>query len=152
MTDDSEKDKERFLKNIEKDASGCWRWCAGRFSDGYAAFCLRGRTLLAHRASLLLFTEKKELTPGLVVCHSCRNKDCVNPEHLSEKTKEENNGSDRVRDGTDIGGERNPRSKLCWEAVRRIRQSQESRKTLAECYGVSKSAIVSVLRNKTWKE
>ncbi len=60
-------------------------------------------------------------------------KDCVNPEHLSEKTKEENNGSDRIRDGTDIGGERNPRSKLCWEAVRRIRQSQESRKTLAEC-------------------
>jgi len=152
MTDDSEKDKKRFLSNIQKDASGCWRWCAGRFSDGYAAFCLRGRTLLAHRASLLLFTEKKELTPGLVVCHSCRNKDCVNPEHLCEKTKEENNGSDRVRDGTDIGGERNPRSKLCWDAVRRIRQSQESRKTLAECYGVSKSAIVSVLRNKTWKE
>lgn len=152
MEDYSEKDRERFLKNVQKDEGGCWRWCSGRFSDGYAAFCLRGRTLLAHRVSLLLFTEKKEFTAGLVVCHSCRNKDCVNPEHLSEKTKSENNGDDRKRDGTDIGGEKNPRCKLTWGDVTFIRNSKESRQRLADSYGVSKSCIASILRNKSWKE
>jgi hypothetical protein len=95
MTDET-KDQERFLKYVQKDEStGCWRWTGSKACTGYANFYYKGAVYLAHRASLLIFGRVKELTPGLNVAHSCRNRDCVAPDHLSEKTKSENNGTDK---------------------------------------------------------
>jgi uncharacterized protein YjcR len=81
----------------------------------------------------------------------------VNPDHLAEKTKSENNGPDKVRDGVDNSGERCHFSKLSWEKVREIRKKMEedttsNLKELAKSYGVTYNCITSVLRRKTWKE
>ena len=75
-------DQERFLKYVEKDATGCWRWTGSRAVTGYCNFFYKGTTWLAHRASLLIFKKVKELTPGMQVGHTCRNRDCVSPHHL----------------------------------------------------------------------
>ena len=151
-------DQTRFISYVEKDdTTCCWRWTGSRAITGYANFYYRGTTYLAHRASLLIFGKVKELTPGLNVTHSCRNRDCVNPDHLAEKTKSENNGPDKVRDGVDNSGERCHFSKLSWEKVREIRKKMEedttsNLKELAKSYGVTYNCIASVLRRKTWKE
>ena len=149
---DSDKDQERFLKYVEKDPeSCCWRWIGSKAITGYGNFYYKGTVYLAHRASLLIFGKVKELNKKLNVTHSCRNRDCVSPHHLSEKTASENNGADKKRDGTDNSGEKCHFSKLNWYKVCEIRKSEKSRKDLAKAYGVTTSCIANILRCKSWK-
>ena len=151
MSEELSKDQERFLKYVQKDEStGCWRWTGHKACTGYCNFYYKGAVYLAHRASLLIFNRVKVLTPGLNVAHSCRNRDCVAPDHLSEKTKSENNGTDKRTHGVDNSGERSHFSKLNWEKVSEIRKSDQKPKVLAEKYGVTQSCISSILRCKTW--
>ena len=146
------KDQERFLKYVDKRDDGCWIWTGSVAVTCYGNFFYRGTTYLAHRASLLIFDRVKSLTPGLQVAHSCSNRNCVNPDHLSEKTKSENNGPDKKRDGTDNSGSKCHFSKLDWDKVSEIRSSNLTQKELSKTYGVSTSCISSILRGKTWKE
>ena len=143
-------DQKRFLSYVKKEENGCWRWTGSRAVTGYCNFFYKAKTMLAHRASLLIFGKVKELTPGLHVTHSCSNRDCVAPDHLTEKTQSENNGADKKRDGKDNSGERCHFSKLDWTKVCSIRNSTQKVKELAEKYGVSCSCISSVRKNKTW--
>ena len=155
MSEELSKDQERFLKYVQKDEStGCWRWTGSKACTGYCNFYYKGSQYLAHRASLLIFGRVKVLTPGLNVAHSCRNRDCVAPDHLSEKTRSENNGADKKAHGVDNSGERSHFSKLTWEKVSEIRKPSEQPKKikdLAQTYGVSVTCISNILRNKTWK-
>lgn len=150
-TPEADKDQERFLKYVEKDDTGCWRWTGSRAITGYCNFFYKGTTYLAHRASLLIFKKVKELTPGMQVGHTCRNRDCVSPHHLEQRTKEQNNGEDKRRDGVDNGGARCHFSKLTKEDVDTIRTSTKSQKELAEEYKVTRSCISCIIREKTWK-
>jgi hypothetical protein len=74
----------------------------------------------------------------------------VAPDHLSEKTKSENNGTDKRTHGVDNSGERCHFSKLNGEKLSEIRKSDQKPKVLAEKYGVTQSCISSILRCKTW--
>jgi len=154
VPDTSEETKARFMKYIEKDEStGCWIWKGSRAVTGYSNFFYMGKTSLAHRVCLLLFGVKTVLTAGLFCCHTCRNRGCCNPAHIVEKTREENNGEDKRRDGTDCSGEKCHFSKLDWQQVKEIRESEGvNQGILAEQYGVSKSCISSVICCKTWKK
>jgi hypothetical protein len=65
------------------------------------------------------------------------------------------NASDRLRDGTHNEGERHPMAKLTVAQVRHIRQQLENgplgtAARLARELGVSKTAIGSIKRGKTW--
>jgi len=148
--DEQTPDQKRFLSYVKKEENGCWRWTGSRAVTGYCNFFYKAKTMLAHRASLLIFGKVKELTPGLHVSHSCMNRDCVAPDHLTEKTQSENNGADKKRQGKDNSGERCHFSKLDWTKVCSIRNSTQKVKELAEKYGVSCSCISSIRKNKTW--
>lgn len=150
MSDTLTKDQERFLSYVDKDDAGCWKWHGSIANTGYANFYYKGKVFLAHRASLLIFNKVTHLTPGLQVSHSCGNRDCVAPDHLSEKTRSENNGVDKRAHGRDCSGTKCHFSKLDWEKVEAIRTSLKKRKELASVYNVSNSCISSILRNKTW--
>ena len=143
--------QKRFLSYVKKDeATGCWKWTGSIARTGYGNFFYKGTVWLSHRASLLVFEKVKELTPGLHVSHACGCRECVNPDHLSEKTSKENNGKDKKDHGKDCSGERCHFSKLNWEKVEAIRVSEKKRKELASDYGVSISCITSILMNKSW--
>jgi hypothetical protein len=143
-------DQKRFLSYVKKDGD-CWRWTGSIARTGYGNFFYKGTVWLSHRASLVIFDKVKSLTPGLHVGHACGNRDCVNPDHLKEKTASENNGQDKREHGKDCSGERCHFSKLNWEGVEAIRASDKKRRELASDYGVSMSCIANILRKKTWK-
>ena len=77
----------RFWGKVNKTDS-CWEWIACINSHGYGAFSLNGKSELSHRLS---YENKYEKIPeGLDLDHLCRNRKCVNPDHLEAVTRQTN--------------------------------------------------------------
>lgn len=68
--------------------SGCFEWTGAMSSNGYGQFWLNGKNVGAHRVSYEQFVE--EIPDGLEIDHLCRNRKCVNPDHLEPITGSEN--------------------------------------------------------------
>lgn len=72
----------RFWSKVQKTDT-CWNWTAALNNKGYGQIGLgghRGRSVLAHRASWEL--HKGPIPYGATLDHLCRNRRCVNPDHL----------------------------------------------------------------------
>jgi len=79
----------RFQSKIAEDLNtGCWRWTAAIKGNGYGNSWLDGRNQPAHRVIYQLLIGKIEA--GLDLDHLCRNRICVNPDHLEPVTRSVN--------------------------------------------------------------
>ena len=80
----------KFLSKVKtKDEKCCWEWLGATHSiKGYGQHYISGQNYPAHRISYTLF--KGKISSGLIIDHICRNRSCVNPDHLREFTAREN--------------------------------------------------------------
>lgn len=147
---------ERFWRFVEKRGEkDCWIFKSGRADgSGYGHFQPGGKgtnSVVAHR---WLYEQINGPIPdGLLVCHHCDNRRCVNPAHLWLGTPKENT-QDMIRKGRHARqaplGTENGKSILTPKDVKFIRRSNEPHTVLARILGVSPNAVRGVRTGRTW--
>ena len=121
-------------------SAGCWEWNNHRNLKGYGCLRKDGKNWLAHR---YFYQARFGAIPvGCEIDHLCKNRACVNPEHVEAVSHKEN-----------IIRGRN--TKLTKNAVREIRNRVPSydvgvMKKLAIEYGVTYANIRNIVKNITW--
>ncbi len=79
---------DRFISKIIVSPNNCWEWQGSKTKEGYGRFSFNNIMIIAHRFS---YEIHKECIPReLEIDHLCRNRKCVNPNHLETVTHKEN--------------------------------------------------------------
>lgn len=124
--------------------------------DGYAKKKIEGKTYRAHRAAFCLarnipFSD----IAGQSVLHSCDNPMCINPEHLSLGSHQENM-LDMRNKNRQAKGQKISKAKLTEQQVLEIKTTYvrysrtRSCKVFANKFGVSVRAINAIIEGKNW--
>lgn len=146
---------------------GCWLWTAPVTAAGYGKIAIPGKkSVSAHRMAYELTVGP--IPAGLMVCHHCDIKRCVNPDHLFLGTARDNS-HDAMKKGllphgptaavnrhpeTRARGERQGAAKLTDAQVREIKRILRagllSQRSLARLLGVSERTIGWIANGKRW--
>lgn len=118
---------------------GCWVWQRCLDEKGYGNVRVEGRTTRAHRH--YYERDRGPIPEGMELDHLCRNRACVNPDHLEPVTHAENS-------------RRGAQTKLTPAEVQAIRArlaQGELLRVLAHEFGVSVPTIGNIKCGDTWR-
>lgn len=136
----------RFLNYVNK-TEYCWNWTGSRDLKGYGQTTKGSKKIKSHRLSYELF--KGEIINYLLVCHSCDNPSCVNPDHLWLGTNQDN-----MKDMHDKG---RIFTKLTPYQIHKIRDAWNNNyyhglgSELCKKYGVTIGHLSNIVNRKIWK-
>ena len=77
------------LHSLGMSDSECWLSDYVKNLDGYACICSDGRRPMLHRVAYEAYYAEP-IPDGMLVCHTCDNPGCFNPEHLFLGTHQDN--------------------------------------------------------------
>jgi hypothetical protein len=131
----------------------CWPWQGCITGVGYGSVWTPEQRLKG--AHVVAYVLANGPPPPLATCvlHTCDNRRCCNPGHLSAGTKADNSRDMAVKRRSTIGV-RNPQSKLDPASVgelRRLAAVGVTQQALARQFGVSQSAVSLVLSRRRWR-
>jgi hypothetical protein len=135
---------ERFFSRVRK-GPGCWQWVGAATPRGYGKLSVNNKLMYAHRFSYL--HHKGELDAGKLVCHTCDNPSCVNPDHLFQGTSLDNS-----RDMSLKG--RAPKGRLSESqvaAIRRRYSAGETAMSVAKDYGCSDTLVYGIAAGRFYR-
>jgi len=132
---------------VPEPNSGCLLWLGMVNNSGYGIVAKK----LAHRVAYWM--DRGAIPEGMLVCHTCDVRSCVNPRHLFLGTN-----ADNVRDAVAKGkykrGEASPSSRLKNKDIMVIRQriaAGHTNKCIANDYGVTPPTINQIKTGKRWR-
>lgn len=151
---------ERFDKFVVADGD-CLRWIGGvtkpgpRCAGGYGQFGVKreGKHTHVYAHRYAYERHKGSIPKGLQIRHSCNNRWCVNPAHLSVGTRQDNMNDMKVA-GRQSKGINRPLSKLTEAQVLEIRRryaAGERGCDIKKDYNVSQCVMSRVVNRLTWK-
>lgn len=159
LSDDIE---ERFWSKVDKKSeSECWLWKARITNGGYGQFRLDPKKphVPAHRVAWQL-ANNQDIPEGMVICHKCDTRACVNPSHLFIGTTKDNI-QDMISKGRQnfyklplMKGKNNPNaSDMTVEQVLAIKKMFDDGATYQQVidkYSISKGTAYNIKSGKHW--
>jgi len=117
----------------------CWEWLKGKNRDGYGYLKSDDKFLRAPRFFYEQFIGK--IPKNKVIDHLCRNRICVNPQHLEIVSVGEN-----IRRGLN--------AKLNWEVIKEIKELYTIDKLyqhqIGKIFGVGQDEISRIINGRRW--
>lgn len=155
-------------KVVDNGPTQCWDFNGCKDRDGYHKFSYKRlgetkyRQMGAHKMMLILYTGV-DVPSGKVVMHSCDNPSCVNPNHLSVGTVQDNN-LDKLQKGRAVApkGERQAAASITDDIARKIKaeavvgyrvgyNNGSNLKEVAVKYGVKVELVRRIARGELYK-
>lgn len=138
MTDIQEK---RFWSRVKK-TDKCWEWTGWITPGGYGIISLFHKHERAHRVSYIMHNGK--IPEGLLVCHSCDNRKCVNPDHLWLGTHKDN-GIDMA---TKMRQHNSRLSSVEIGIIKDCKTAGYTHKKIADYFKVSRFHVTNIINGK----
>jgi hypothetical protein len=134
--------------------TNCVNWKGSVDMNGYGQFRFLGKSKDAHCVSYIL-ANCEDIPKGLVVRHLCptKNRLCVNPDHLTVGTAQQNS-QDEIDGGHTRKGEKNHNTTISKQVAQSIIDSFGNKKTIKERaaeFGVSKTIVQSIDTARVWR-
>ena len=142
---------ERFLSNIG-NMENCWEWVSGCDKDKYGRFTGEVDGVVhksAHRYSY--HYHNGPIGAGLMVCHTCDNPRCVNPEHLFLGSAKDNM-QDKIAKGRSRipKGENSHYAKITDADAVLILRDPRPYKQIALDYGLTVGGVSDIKNKNSW--
>ena len=121
--------------------------------SGYGVATVRGKQVKAHR--LAWQRSFGEIPKGMLVCHKCDNRACINPEHLFLGTYADNNRDcrDKGRNRYPVNtGTRHGMSKISEQTAIRLKivNGVLSQAKAAKALGMNQSHVGYIMSGRCW--
>lgn len=155
-------DQIRFWSHVQKARpDDCWFWlktCIIRDGKKVPIFNFRNdggqyHGYMAYASRVAYLFENGSIPNNKIVCHTCDNPMCMNPNHMWLGTNEENtedrNQKDRQAKGSSQGS-----AKLTEEQILEIRQAYslgETQQSIANRYKIDQRHVSRIVRKESWK-
>lgn len=130
---------DRLLTRFTVEPNGCWRWTRALTTSGYGHLSIRNVYYQAHLLMYVLLIGP--LPADLEPDHLCRNRRCVNPNHLEFVTHAVNTQRGQAARLTEADV----------SAIRAAHARGDGVRALARQYGVDHSRISRIVNGLSWR-
>jgi len=117
--------------------TNCWNWLGYIAKNGYAKIGSKFHTTLAHK--YLYEIKYGKVAKNKELDHLCRNRKCVNPDHLEEVSRLENS-------------RRGSKTKINFKIAQEIRKLKNIvyYKDICKKFKIGRTLVYSIWNNQTW--